>query len=256
VRLTVLGSSASCAGPGQACAGHFLQASGARVLFDCGNGVLSNLGRLEDPIALDAVFLTHNHADHYADIYCLQSMIRYAPQGAVGPMPLYVAPGLFARMKCLLSERGVREFDEAFVPIELTDGETVAIGDLRVTPFEVVHTAPTFALRAESDGASLCYTSDTAPGEHAVRAASGVDLLLAEATLPEKYAGASPHMTATEAGRLAREAGAGELVLTHIWPTNDRDAMVALASEEFGGRVVAASEFDEFEIARVNGRDD
>ncbi len=254
MRLTILGSSASCSGPGQACAGHFLEAAGARVLFDCGNGVLSNLGRLEDPTALDAVFLTHNHPDHYADIYCLQSMLRYAPQGPRAPIPLYAAGDLFERMQCLLSERGAREFAEAFVPFELVDGEMIEIGELRVTPFAVVHTLPTFALRAQTDDTCLCYTSDTAPGDHVVRAARGVDLLLAEATLLEEYAGAAPHMTAAEAGRLASEAGARALALTHIWPTNDRDLAVSLASEEFGGPVVAVQEFDEFDLSPVNGR--
>jgi ribonuclease BN (tRNA processing enzyme) len=256
VRLTVLGSSASCAGAGQACAGHYLEAGGARVLFDCGNGVLSNLGRLEDPTALDAVFVTHNHPDHYADIYCLQAMLRYAPLGPRAPIPLYVAGQLFARMQLLLSERGAREFAEAFVPIELVDGEPIMIGDLTVTPFAVVHTDPTFALRADVDGTCLCYTSDTAPGPHAVRAARGVDLLLAEATLPEQFAGNAPHMTAIEAGQLGKEAGARALALTHIWPTNDRDLMAQLASEAFGGPVVVAQEFDEFDITPTNGRDD
>lgn len=256
MRLTVLGSSASCAGPGQACAGHYLEAGGARVLFDCGNGVLANLGRIEDPTALDAVFVTHNHPDHYVDLYCLQSMLRYAPQGPRAPVPLYVAGELFERMQCLLSERGAHEFAEAFVPVSLVDGETVEIGDLRVTPYEVAHTAPTFALRAEVDGTSLCYTSDTSPGPHAVRAAKGVDLLLAEATLPEEFAGAAPHMTAAEAGQLGKEAGARALALVHVWPTNDRDVMAQVASEAYGGPVVVAQEFDEFDITPVNGRDD
>ena len=256
MRLTVLGSSASCAGPGQACAGHYLEAGGARVLFDCGNGVLANLGRLEDPTSLDAVFVTHNHPDHYSDIYCLQSMLRYAPQGPLAPVPLYIAGSLFERMQCLLSERGAREFAEAFVPVRLCDGETVEIGDLRVIPFEVKHTAPTFALRAEVNGTCLCYTSDTTVGEHVLRAATGVDLLVSEATLPEEFAGSSPHMTAAEAGRLARDAGARALALVHIWPTNDRDMMATLAAEEFGGQVVVAQEFDVFDIAPVNGRND
>lgn len=256
MRLTVLGSSASCAGAGQACAGHYLEAGGARVLFDCGNGVIANLSEFEDPTSLDAVFITHSHPDHYADIYCLQSLLRYAPQGPVTPLPLYVPGELFERMKLLLSERGAAEFDEAFVPIQLVADEPVAIGDLRVIPFAMVHTPPTFALRAECYGTSLCFTSDTAPGEHVVRAGAGVDLLLAEATLPEEYAGAAPHMTAVEAGGLAREAGARALALTHIWPTNDRDLMASLASAEFGGPVVVVQEFDEFEITPVNGRDD
>lgn len=256
MRLTVLGSSASCAGPGQACAGHYLEAGGARVLFDCGNGVLSNLGRIENPTSLDAVFLTHSHPDHFADIYCLQSMVRYAPQGPVAPIPLYVAGSLFERMQCLLSERGAREFAEAFVAMPLVDGEAIHIGDLRVTPFEMVHTTPTFALRADEDGTCLCYTSDTSPGEHVVRAAAGVDLLIAEATLPEEYASAAPHLTAAEAGRLAREAGARALTLVHVWPTNDRHAMARIASEAYGGQVIVAQEFDEFDITPVNGRDD
>lgn len=256
MRLTVLGTSASCAGPGQACAGHFLQAAGARVLFDCGNGVLSNLAQLEDPTALDAVFLTHNHPDHYADLYCLQALVRYAPAGPAGPIPLYVPGDLFGRAQCLLSERGAREFREAFVPVQLVDGQSVSIGELTVTPFEVPHTAPTYALRAECAGTSLCYTSDTAPGERALRAARGVDLLLAEATLPEQYSGAAPHMTASEAGALGREAGARAMALVHIWPTNDRELMARLASEAFGSAVLVAEEFDEYDITPVNGRDD
>ena len=249
MRLTVLGSSASCAGPGQACAGHYVEGGGARVLLDCGNGVLSNLGRVTDPLALDAVFVTHNHPDHYVDLYGLQSMARYAPEGAAGPIPLYLPAGLFERMQLLLSERGAREFAEAFVPVPLVHGESVVVGGLTVTAHLVQHTAPTFALIVRADGARLVYTADTAPCDGVFEASAGADLLLAEATLPERFASASPHMTATQAGALARDAGAGALVMVHVWPTNDREQMVVLASKNFGGPVTVARELDEFEIA-------
>ena len=257
MRLTVLGSSASSVGPGQACAGHYLEAGGAKVLFDCGNGVIANLARLDEPTALDAVFITHNHPDHYADIYVLQSALGYAPDGPRAPIPLYAPAGLTDRMKMLLSERGGRAFDDAFAQVPLVAGETIVFGDLRITPFEVVHTAPTYALRAETRGTSLLYTADTAPGEHVVLAATGVDLLVAEATLPEEYAGAAPHMTASQAGRLGRDANARALALVHVWPTNDRDEMARVASEAFGGPVVVAEEFDVFDITPVtDGRTD
>jgi ribonuclease BN (tRNA processing enzyme) len=254
VRLTVLGSAASTPGPAQACAGHYLEAEGACVLFDCGNGVVSNLARISDPTALDAVFITHNHPDHYADIYVLHAALRYAPDGPRAPIPLYAPPGLADRMKLLLSERGAGSFDEAFVQIPLVDGEFVQVGELRVTPFEVVHTAPTFGLRAEAGGTSLFYTADTAPCGNALEAARGVDLLVAEATLPEEYAGMAPHMTATEAGRLAREAGVRALALVHVWPTNDRGLMAQHAGASFGGPVLVAEEFDVFDITPVDGR--
>lgn len=249
MRLTVLGSSASYAGAGQACAGHYVEAGGARVLFDCGNGVLANLAKLEDPVALDAVFITHNHIDHYADVFSLHAALRYAPEGPRGPMPLYLPAGLFERMKALLSGRGAAELDEAFVPIDLANGVAIELGGLRVTPVAVEHTDPTFALIAEGDGARLVYTSDTKPCGAIYDAAAGADLLLAEATLPEQYKDAAPHMTATQAGELARTAGARSLALTHIWPTNDRALMAKLAAETFGAPVVVASELVTFDIA-------
>jgi len=255
MRLTVLGSSASYAGPGQACSGHYLEAGGARVLFDCGNGSLANLARVEDPLGLDAVFITHNHIDHYADVFALHAALRYAPDGPRAPMPIYLPEGLFEQMKCLLSERGADEFDEAFVPLVLQPGIAVTLGGLTVTPVAVEHTDPTFALIAEADGARLVYTSDTAPCDAVREAAAGADLLLAEATLPESFAGAAPHMTAAQAGELARDASARVLVLVHVWPTSDRDAMVRIAAEAFGGPVVVASELDAFDIAPEGGED-
>jgi len=249
MRLTVLGSSASCAGPGQACAGHYVEGGGARVLLDCGNGVLSNLGRVTDPLGLDAVFVTHCHPDHYVDLYGLQSMARYAPEGRAAPIALYLPEGLFERMQLLLSQRGAREFADAFVPLELVHGEAVTIGGLTVTPHLVQHTVPTFALAVDADGARLVYTADTAPYGGVSEAARGADLLLAEATLPDRFTGAAPHMTAVEAGELARESDAGALVLVHVWPTNDREQMALQAAESFGHPVTVAREFDEFEIA-------
>jgi ribonuclease BN (tRNA processing enzyme) len=256
MRVTVLGSSASYSGAGRACAGHYLEAAGARVLLDCGNGVLSNLASIEDPVMLDAVFITHNHPDHYADVFVLHAALRYAPQGPAAPIPLYAPPGLPERMKLLLSDRGAESFDEAFVTMPLEAGVAVTVGGLTVTPFEVEHTDPTFALVCEADSARFAYTADTAPCPGAREAARGADLLLAEATLPEQYQDAAPHMTATQAGELAAEAGVAALALVHVWPTNDRDLMARLASEAFGSTVVVANEFDVFDITSCTGKDD
>jgi len=249
MRLTVLGSSASYAGPGQACAGHLVEAGGVRVLFDCGNGALANLARVIDPVDLDAVFITHGHVDHFADVYALHSALRYAPEGPGPAMPIHVPEGLFQRIKCLLSERGASDLDEAFVPSTLADGVPVTVGGMTVTPMAVEHKDPTFALVAEGDGARLVYTADTAPCESVRVAARGAGLLLADSTLPEPYAGAVPHLTATQAGELARAAGVGRLVLVHAWPTNDRASMSAYAERAFGAPVVVASELDVFEVA-------
>jgi len=248
MRLTVLGSAASHAREGQACAGHLVESGGNRVLFDCGNGVLANLYRVADPYTIDAVFVTHNHPDHYVDLYSMQAMLRYAPQGPMPSVPLYMPEQLFTTMQLLLSERGAAEFREAFEFSPLVDGVPVRVGEITVVPHEVEHTDPTFALVAADGASTLCYTADTAPGARVLAAARGCDLLLAEATLPDAYAGAAPHLTAAEAARLARDAGARTLVLTHVWPTNDRQAMAREAAGFFDGRISIAEEFSAYDV--------
>ena len=250
MRLTVLGSSASYAGPGQACSGHLVQAGTTSVLLDCGNGVLANLASVMDPAALDAIVITHEHIDHFADVYALQALLRYAPQGPAAPLPLHAPAGLFDRMACVLSESGRGELDEAFMVHELSAHDQIALDHMTITPYAVEHIDPTYALalREPATSRQLCYTSDTAPGEAVEDAAAGATLLLAEATLPQKYAGAVPHMTSEEAGALAARVGAERLVLAHIWPTNDREAMAREAASRFPGPVSVASEMDVYSV--------
>ncbi len=248
MRLTVLGSAASYAGPGQACAGYLVEGASGRVLLDCGNGVLANLARVCDPATLDAVFVSHAHTDHYADLYALQALLRYAPSGPLPAMPLYLPAGLLGVLACLLSGHGAAEMGEAFVSRDLAAGEPVESGGLTVTPLAMDHADPTFAFVVESEGRRLCYTSDTAAGDAVLEAARGADLLLAEATLPQAYAGRVAHMTASEAAAVARDAGAKRLVLTHLWPTTSRQAILAEATAVYGGEVLVATELMSVEV--------
>lgn len=248
MRLTVLGSAASYAGPGEACAGHLVESGETKVLFDCGHGVLANLGKIMNPVDLDAIFISHYHPDHYVDLYGLQSMLRYAPEGPAPAIDVHLPEGLLERMKCLLSERGCGALDDAFNFHVLETGVPVRVGGISVTAVPAEHTVESFALRAEADGAVLAYTADSRPGDTINAAVAGADFLLCEATLPEQYAGKAPHMTATEAGELAKKAGVSGLAMIHIWPTNDRASQQEAATKAFGRPAYVASEMDTYEI--------
>lgn len=248
MRLTVLGSAASYPGPGHACAGYLVQTAATSVLLDCGNGVLANLGRVLDPVSLDAVIISHGHIDHFADVFALQAALRYAPTGPVPPLPLYLPAGLFDRMEALLGERGGHELREAFRVHEVEPGVSIDIGDLSIMPHPVDHAQSACAFVVQGDGVRLCYTGDTRLGDAARDAARGSGTLLADATLPEEYAGRAPHMTPAEAAELASEAGARTLVMTHLWPTVDRTRALADARERFSGRVIVADEHTALDI--------
>lgn len=248
MELTILGSSASFPGPGRACAGHLVSAAGAHVAVDLGNGTLANLSIATDPYALDAVFISHLHPDHFLDLFALMAMIRYAPEGTKRPLRLFAPEGLQKRMGALMSPHGRKDLAGAFDWAPIRDGEPVEVGPLTLTPHAVEHDGPTFALRAEAGGRTLCYTSDSRFSDPVRRAAAGCDLLLAEATLPEEYAGRAPHMTPAEAGRLATESGASTLVLTHLWPTVPRGDILDGARATFAGHVMLAEELASFEV--------
>ncbi len=248
MRLTVLGSAASYPGPGRACAGYLVRTAGTSLLLDCGNGVLANLGRVADPVALDAVFVSHGHMDHFADLFALQAALRYAPTGPVPPLPLYLPVGLFERMAALLGERGGHELREAFRVHEVEPGAVIEVGDLTIAAHAVDHAESACAFVVTGDGGRLCYTGDTRLGEAVRNAARGAGTLLADATLPEEYAGRAPHMTPAEAGELAADAGVRTLVMTHLWPTVDREAALLRARERFGGRVIVADENTTLEV--------
>jgi ribonuclease BN (tRNA processing enzyme) len=250
MRLTVLGSAASYAGAGQACSSYLIETDEARVLVDCGNGSLANLAKVADPLTLDAVFVTHRHPDHFLDLLALQAAIRYAPAGPapVGPVPLHAPEGLADAIACVLDGRGQEDFHAAFAFSPLESSRDVVVGDVTLTPMPVEHIPGTFALRIASGSSVLCYTSDSRFGPPVLAAAEGAELLLCEATLPLAYAGRAPHMTGEEAGRLATEAGAGRLVLTHLWPTADREELLSAARRAFSGEVTLATELLAVEV--------
>jgi ribonuclease BN (tRNA processing enzyme) len=248
VRLTVLGSGASFPGAGHACSGYLLEAGGTRVMLECGAGSVANAASVTDVTTLDGVVVSHTHADHFADLYTLQAALRFAPQGAVGCVPLHLPAGLFEMMGCLLSEHGRAELVEAYRPHVLRDGESVTIGEITLVPRAVEHAGPTFAFMVEAGGARLGYTADARYDVALRDAVAGCDVLLCECTLPTAYAGAAPHLAPAEAGRLATEAGARLLVLTHLWPAADHGRLLADAGAAYPGEVALARELMTIEV--------
>lgn len=240
MRLTEVGSAASYAGAGAATASHLVQEGATSVLLDCGHGALGMLGGFMDPLALTAVVVTHEHVDHFADVWALQAAVTYAPEGRKPAVELYGPPGLLRRIQCIMSEQGARDLAEQLSFHQLVAGDRVVIGGLEVKALASEHIGDSMGLhvhRADGRGGVLGYTSDTAPGPRASAIAAGTDVLLAEATLPGAYAGRAPHLTPAQAAALARDAGVRTLVLTHLWPTADRAALLAEARSVWDGDI-------------------
>jgi len=230
--LTVLGCSGSYPGPGQACSGYLLDDGVTRVWLDAGSGTLANLQRHVGLEALDAVVLSHEHADHCSDVEGLGIALRYfVPRP---DLPVYAPAGV------RVARRG-----EPGGPLcwhDVGDGQGVEVGTLALRFSRTEHGPETLAVRLDAaSGGSVAYSADTGPGWSMASLGPGVDLALCEASLPPEREGSMPHLSARQAGATARAAGAARLVLTHLWPGADPVASAEHAAPAFGGPVEVAT---------------
>jgi ribonuclease BN (tRNA processing enzyme) len=258
MRLTVLGKSPSWQDAGGACSGYLIEEGGTHVLLDCGNGVFSKLRRFRDYTSVDAVVISHLHADHFLDLVPFSYALTYAPRQQPVPVdrwrgtdfpacPQLIAPrGATDTFRRVVGAWGNEDLIEnAFRLSEYEPSDAPQVGSLRFSFQVVPHFTETFAIAIESaNGAGrLVFGADSRPTPDLVEFARGADLLLVEATLPRpERTGMRGHLTPREAGEHGRAAGAKRVVLTHI--SDELDELWARneAEDAFGARVEVARE--------------
>jgi ribonuclease BN (tRNA processing enzyme) len=264
MRVTVLGKSPSWQDAGGACSGYLLQDDGVSVLIDCGNGVFSKLRQFVDYTEVDAVVLSHLHADHFLDLVPYSYALTYAPRQQPVPVPPWPGTATPARPRLIAPPGTVETFrrvvgawgnedliEKAFAIEEYEEASTPEVGPLRFRFQSVPHFTQTFAICVDSarGGGSLAYGADSSPSEDLVRFVAGSDLLIIEATLPRpERTGMRGHLTPEEAGRHARDAAARRVVLTHMSDELDATWARTQASEAFGAPVEVAREGAVYEV--------
>ncbi len=230
MRLTVIGCSGSFPGPDSPASCYLLEAEGFRLLLDLGNGALGALQRQAGLDSIDAVCLSHLHADHCLDLCSYMVARTYHPDGPRPRVPVYGPAGTAHRMAQAYGPGEHQGMAAAFDFVTLAPG-TCAIGPFQVTVGHVSHPVETFGFRVEQAGRSLAYSADTGESPALIRLARDADLLLCEASfLARPGLPAGLHLTAGQAAEHAARAGVGRLMLTHLVPWNDPSRTLEEAS--------------------------
>lgn len=254
MRLTILGRSPASPNPGEACAGYLVEGGGSRVLVDIGPGVVAQLLRRHHPDELDAIVVSHMHADHMLDLVTLRYVYPWRGHPKEQRLRVILPPGSADQVLDLARGAGnPRHFEDAFQLSEHDGSSALAFEGMTLTPVETMHFIPCWGFRAEADGKLLGYTADTGPCDAVSTIADGSDLFLSEATLRTLDEDAQPpeqrgHLLPEEAGRAARDAGARRLMLTHLPADGDGSWARTAASDAYGADAEIAEPARTYEI--------
>jgi len=246
MRVTVIGCAGSFPGPDSPASCYLLEADGFRLVIDMGNGALGVLQRYAELFGVDAICISHLHADHYIDLGAYWIARQFAPEGPQPVIPVYGPGGLAELVRPDLGPGsdgiaggpgGQLRFD-----VRQLEPSSFVIGPFLITTERMNHPVETFGFRVEYGGWRLAYSADTGESDALVRLAAGADLLLCEASFVDgQDTRPGLHLTARQAAVHAARAGAGQLVLTHLVAWNDRERTLAEAAAEFGGPLALAT---------------
>jgi ribonuclease BN (tRNA processing enzyme) len=221
--LTVLGCAATFPRPDNPSSGYLVRTTNASVWVDCGSGTFAALQRHLDLSELTAIWVSHLHPDHCAD---LLSVFNWAANTeGVRRLPVYGPPGWADRLSAMLpSDDAADLVGRVFDVHSLGDGHSTQVGDMTLHTRAVDHGVPAFGLKATHGRETISYSGDSGLCLALVELASDVDLFVCEAGAATPQLG---HCTVADATSAAAQGRSRQLLLTHLG--DGVDATPALA---------------------------
>jgi len=248
MKLIVLGSGTCVPSLTRNSPGYCLEAEGCMVLVDCGSGTLLQLERAGKSYKeIDAIFITHRHPDHFADLMPLIHALFYTP-GFKRRKDLHIvaSAGFISYYeKAVASILGPPQ-DFSIHMTEIDD--KFDLGPFNVFAKKTVHSPDSLAYRFEHDDRSAVFTGDADYEQGLITFSKKAGLLIADCSFPdaEKVKG---HLTSGECGLIAQKAGVRKLLLSHIYPSDIPDTgRVSEAQGVYKGEVILAEDLMQIEI--------
>lgn len=212
MKLTVLGCSTPLPRRDIPCSGYLISSENSTILLDCGSGIFPVLVDYVDPGRLSAVWISHMHPDHSADLITLAN---WALNTTDAPKVRVLGPfGWDVRLNGFISNDGSRDLVREIFDVEyVDDGSSSSIGEFTLTSQLVHHSVTSYGVRISSEDSTFAYSGDTGPCRSLEQLADKVDVFLCEAgsEKPTEY-----HMTMQQSYEVARKAKVGKLLVTHI----------------------------------------
>jgi len=203
-------------------------------VLDFGSGAMNRLQSHLDPADVDLIAISHVHPDHCVDLFALRVYMVWGP-GVGKTIPVF---GPAALRQLVIDFAGEIGWDDAFDfrPMDRPAGRQNLGEGLILSWREVPHGPPTFALRLDWQGSSICFGADCGPNDAIVEFGDGVDVLVLECSFgTQPMVDGVGHLNAEEVGRIAAAAKPGRLLVTHCYPEHDEQAVQEGIARHYDG---------------------
>lgn len=229
MRLTCFGKYGPYPKANCACSCYMITYKDKNVILDLGCGSLPRVFSKINIQDIDALILSHLHADHMGDVLTL----RYALDAAkkLGkrdiPLPVYLPKEPQAESQLITVNKMI---DPTFI----SDGSNFNICGMDAHFALMPHSVPSYAVSLIAGGRKFVYSGDSSYNEGLIAFSKDAGILLMEAAfLSKNKPENAPHVSAAEAALLGKHAKAEKLLLTHIFPEYDEGDILKEAQVHF-----------------------
>ena len=241
MKLTILGSGTAAPLLSRNCAGYILEIDDKKLLFDSGAGTIRRLLELKvDLFEIEHIFYTHLHNDHINDLGAIIWSNNYGLKRTKS-LNLYGPIGFKKYYNILLNK--ILKPTKLYFKISIKEFKNyiIKINDIVLKTKSIIHSTTTksIAYRIEHKNKTFVYTGDTDYCDEVIEIAEDADALLIECSLPKKIQG---HLTPSLAGKIAKQANAKHLILTHFYPQMLKTNIKKECSKEFSGKITLAKD--------------
>lgn len=263
MEIKVLGTVSPKCYDNKNCPGYLINTGNKKILLDCGNGSTKYINTPEE-LSDIIIIISHLHRDHWGDLlslgydsYVLHNLgilkdrvkvyiPEYDPEEKL--ISTYLDP--ITRDLCQTTKNdSIADYEfllnlgeEQFLEFITYNKETkLKIDDMEIDFSENPHQIHSYSIRVKDKDTTVVYSGDTGFKNNTLTAlATNADLLICESTFlsnqPKKL---DYHLTTTEAATIAKDANVKRLLLTHFYPTIEKDEYVKEALEVFGNTEAA-----------------
>ena len=182
-----------------------------KLLLDCGFTVPSQLWKYNpDPNFLDAIYISHQHADHYFGLPPV--LTRMWEDGRQRDLTVITQKGLQDFTDYAYKDFG-KKFKYKIILLEPEENKVIEFNDLKLFFQKTIHSRENLAIKINNEEKSMVYSGDGAPQE-IDDFYKNLDLLISETYLYDKEI--IGHSSIVSAIKFAEKNDVKCLALTHM----------------------------------------